>query len=319
MKMRFDMSYSQYRQFRSEVHRLYRSGDYTAALERLDQSAEDFPDQAPLILYIRICLLALTHQAPAAIKTLGHSLELGYWYPPATLQGDPDLLILQDMPEFERQVAVCAGRFEEAAKAARPERIVLTPPSGTPAPYPVLLVLHGRNAGAASSQPFWESLAARGWLVALLQSSQVVGVGTYAWEDRQRSIEEARQHFAELSSSYPVHWQRLVLGGFSQGGGLAIWLSLSKLLPAAGFIAVAPYLRGVEELIEAPPATTSRLRGYMVTGDLDEHQEMFPQFERLLNAYQVSYRRETHPDLDHDYPADFDHSLEQALQFILGE
>jgi predicted esterase len=317
--MRFDMSYTQYRQFRSEVHRLYQSGDYPAALQRLDQSALEFPEQAPLIHYIRICLLALTRQATAALTALQNSLDLGFWYPPATLQGDPDLAILQEQPEFERLVAVCAERFDRAAKAARPERIVLTPPPETPAPYPVWLVFHGRNAAAASSQSFWESLAERGWLVALLQSSQVVGVGTYAWDDRQRSIEEARQHFEELSSSYPVHWQRLVLGGFSQGAGLAIWLALNKLLPAAGFMAVAPYLRGIEDLVETPPDTTSRRRGYLLTGDLDEHQEMFTQIEQLLHAQQVSYRRERRPDLDHDYPEDFDHSLDQALQFILGE
>lgn len=313
------MSYSDYRQFRSEVHRLYQSGDYTSALERLDRSAQDFPDQAPLIHYIRVCLLALTGQAPAALAALKHSLDQGYWYPPATLHGDPDLANLQSDPEFKHLAATCARRFNRAAKSARPERIVLTPPSDTPAPYPVLLVFHGRNAGAASSQPFWESLAERGWLVALLQSSQVVGIGTYAWDDRQRSIDEARQHFEELSSSYPVHWQRLVLGGFSQGAGLAIWLALNKLLPAAGFIAVAPYLRGVDDPIEPPPAASDRLRGYLLTGDLDEHQEMFAQIEQLLHAQRVSYRRETRPDLDHDFPTDFEQSLDQALQFITGE
>jgi predicted esterase len=314
------MSYTQYRQFRSEVHQLYQSGDFSAALERLDQSAQAFPDQSPLIHYIRICLLALTDQAPAALATLQDALELGYWYPPATLRGDPDLASLQKVSEFERLVAICAGRFDQAAKTARPERIVLTPPTDTPTPYPVLLVFHGRNAAAASSQPYWESLTERGWLVALLQSSQIVGLGTYAWDDRQRSVEEAQRHFDELSNNYPVHWQRLVLGGFSQGAGLAIWLALNKLLPATGFIAVAPHLRGVEDPIKPTQAAPAkRLRGYLLTGDLDQHQEMFAQIEEMLQVFQVSYRRERRPDLDHDYPADFAQSLDQALQFILGE
>ncbi len=154
MYVRFDMSYSQYRQFRSEVHRLYQSGDYSAALERLDQSAQDFPEQAPLIHYIRVCLLALTGQAAAALSALKYSLDLGYWYPPATLRGDPDLAILQDAAEFKRLVAICARRFNGAAKSARPERIVLSPPSDTPAPYPVLLVFHGRNAGSCLLSTF---------------------------------------------------------------------------------------------------------------------------------------------------------------------
>ncbi len=314
------MSYNQYRQFRSEVHRLYTSGDYSAALNRLDQSAQAFPDQAPQINYMLICLLALTAPAPVALSAFQHALDQGYWYPPATLHADPDLASLQGRPEFERMVATCAGRFDQAAKTARPERIVLTPPPGTSEPYPVLLAFHGRNAAAASSQPYWESLAERGWLVALLQSSQVVGVGSYAWDDRQQSIEEARGHFDELSGSYPIHLQRLVLAGFSQGAGLAIWLALHKLLPATGFIAVAPYLHGVEDLIEQPQAIpANRLRGYLITGDLDQHQEMFAQIEKLLQARQVSYLREKHPHLDHDFPAGFNQCLENALRFIFGE
>ncbi len=314
------MSYSQYRLFRSEVHRLYQTGDYSAALDQLNRSAQAYPDQAPLINYIRICLLALSAPVPAALSALQQALDQGYWYLPATLQADPDLASLQGNPEFEHLAAICAERFAQAAKTARPERIVLTPPADTPAPYPVLLAFHGRNAAAASSRPYWESLAERGWLVALLQSSQVSGVGSFTWDDRQRSIGETRQHFDELSSSYPVQWHRLVLAGFSQGAGLAIWLALHKLLPAMGFIAVAPFLHGVEDLIELPEATpANRLRGYLLTGDLDQHQEMFAQIERLLQARQVSYQREKRPDLDHDYPADFDQSLDKALQFIFGE
>ncbi len=227
---------------------------------------------------------------------------------------------MQGNPEFERLVNVCAGRHTQAAKTARSARIVLTPAPGTPAPYPLLLAFHGRNANAASSQLFWESLVERGWLVALLQSSQVVGIGSFAWDDRQQSIEEAKLHFAELSSSYPVHWQRLVLGGFSQGAGLAIWLALQQLLPAAGVIAVAPYLHDVENLAAQPTApSASRLRAYLLTGDLDQHQEKFAQIEQLLNARQINYRRDKRPGLDHDFPADFDQDLDQALQFILGE
>jgi predicted esterase len=314
------MSYSQYRQFRSEVDSLYQSGQYSSALERLDQSAQSFPDQSPMITYIRICLLALTASPSAALSAFQQALDRGFWYPPAHLHGDPDLASLQGDPEFERLVNVCAGRHAQAAKSAHPERIVLTPAPGTPAPYPLLLIFHGRNADAASSQSFWESLTERGWLVALLQSSQVVGIDSYAWDDRRRSIEEARQHFAEMSSSYPVHWQRLVLGGFSQGAGLAIWLALQQLLPAAGVIAVAPYLHNVENLAAQPPApSANRLRAYLLTGDLDQHQEKFAQIEQLLNARQISYRREKRPGLDHDFPADFDQDLDQALQFILGE
>jgi hypothetical protein len=62
--------------------------------------------------------------------------------------------------------------------------------------------------------------------------------------------------------------------------------------------------------------SAKRLHGYLLTGDLDQQQDMFAQIERLLHACQVSYQRETRPDLDHDFPSDFDQSLDKAMQFI---
>jgi predicted esterase len=314
------MSYTQFRKFRSAVVHLYQLRDYSAALDMVAREAHIYPEQAAEIAYWRIFLLALSSSPQAALAAFQEAVDRGHWFTPTTLYEDPDLASLQGNPEFERLAAICSDRYNQASKAARPERVVFVPPPDTPAPYPLLLAFHGRNADAASIQPYWEGLSERGWLVVLAQSSQVIGVGSFAWDDRQQAVEEACQHFNEVSASYPVHWQRLVLAGFSQGAGLAIWLAVQRLLPVSGFIAVAPYLPDVESKLGQPSKTPAgRLRGYLLTGDLDGHQEMFAQIEQLLEEQRVSHLRERRPHLDHDFPADFDHCLDQAIQYIYGE
>jgi len=53
-----------------------------------------------------------------------------------------------------------------------------------------------------------------------------------------------------------------------------------------------------------------------------QYRQFRSEVHRLYQSGEYSAalnRRETHPDLDHDFPADFDQSLDKALQFIFGE
>jgi predicted esterase len=132
-----------------------------------------------------------------------------------------------------------------------------------------------------------------------------------------------------LLDKQPIDPSRIVLGGFSQGAGMAILLSLETSLrcdcnlPARGFIAVSPSIRGFEshfqpgELLPHRSPDTLTLRGYLITGGQDSRQDMFQQITQTLADRGVTYQHEDHPDLGHEYPDDFPASLGRAIQFIL--
>jgi len=311
-------SYTAFRQFRLEVIRLYQQGAYSQALQRIERSIQEFPDYESQILNWQIDLLALSQDIEAAIHVFQQAIEKGYWYPVETLDNDEDLAALKGHPEFDRLAAICNERHSQAVLTAQAERFLLKPHPGAPSPYPLLMAFHGRNASAQTSASYWQSLADKGWLVALPQSSQIIGQGSFCWDNRERGILEAQGHFEALLDSYPIDRERVILGGFSQGGGLAIWISIRRLLPATGFIAVSPFIAGIGQVrAQTPEYPAGELRGYLLTGDQDQYQELFAEIELLLQANNVKYGRERRADLGHDFPVDFDTSLETALRFIL--
>ena len=110
----------------------------------------------------------------------------------------------------------------------------------------------------------------------------------------------------------------MVVAGFSQGGGLAIWLALSGAIEACGFVAAAPSLRWVEGLAPLIEANRARAaRGYIVTGERDPRFESVKTLADSLRSHGIPCELESHPDLGHDFPPDFEQSLDQALKFML--
>jgi predicted esterase len=313
------MGYHEFRRFRSQLFQLYQGGEYQQALTVLEQHAQEYSEQEVQTLFWRACLATLCGEPEAALDALEKALDQGYWYRPDTLQGDDDLAALHGEPRFKKLVNSCAERHAQAVQEAKPECRVLFPPVESKPPYPTMMAIHGRYANIHASQAYWECLCQQGWLVGLPQSSQVNGVNSYCWDDQELAVRELQAHFEKLAGEHAVDLQRIILGGFSQGGGLAIWMALRGLLPCAGFIAVAPFLAGIDELSEPTiRANATTMRGYLITGDLDLHQQVFDNLEEAFKAGEIEYQRERHADLDHEFPDDFESSLTEAVKFVLG-
>lgn len=305
--------------FQAEFFELYRAGKYEDALLLIQLMGGLFPERANPIYNWRICLATLLHQPEQALRLMKEALDLGLWWPEETLRGDSDLAALQGNSEFERLMTVCKEREAEARRSTRSEMLVYLPDQPAQDSYPLLLALHGRDGNARETIEYWKTLSAQGWLVAAPQSSQLLGFNSYCWDDRAKAEYEIGELVKELQTQHPIDLQHVILGGFSQGGGMAARLALNGVLQARGFIAVSPFLQGIEEIAHAGGNhSPARLRGYLVTGSLDSSQDMFAEIERLLQDRGVPYLRENHPDLAHDFPLDFEHSLEAAIPYILN-
>ncbi len=212
-------------------------------------------------------MAARAGDTPLAIQVFEQALADGFWCDPQMLREDEDLASLQGLPEFERLAAICQQHYEAAQALARPE-LALVQPEGQDGSFPLLLALHGNSRNIANSIDFWRPAIAQGWLLAVPQSSQTVWPDAFVWNDRDRAVSEIQQHDAALAAQYPIDRSRVVVGGFSMGGGLAIWLPVSGAIEARGFVAVAPYLPDAQSLAPLLDAQPS-LRGYIIVGEND--------------------------------------------------
>jgi predicted esterase len=211
-------------------------------------------------------------------------------------------------------------RFAEIQANARPELLV-APSVQQATTYPLLIALHGNGSNARDTSKYWAEITAQGWLLALPQSSQLIGPDEYTWDNREQGSLEIREHLATLIRTHAVDRERIVLGGFSMGGSLAIWLALHQSIKTRGFIALGPSLTAAE--LEAlttlfDTRTPAGLRGYIIVGEEDIWSlETSRKIVELLNAHDVSCQLEILPGLDHSYPPHFAGYVTKGLAFVM--
>ena len=302
-----------------EMMERYEQGDYAGALALTRQVAAEFPEQYGRTCFWKICLLTRTKEIPAALKVLAEALDAGWWWSEMQLRRDPDLEPLQGLAEFERLVMLSEQKHAAAQATVRPEMLVREPPVGTARPSPLLIALHGQGGTAEADLSLWEKACSRGWIVAALQSAQLAWPGAYAWDDQEKARDQVLAQFESLCTGYPVDRSRVIVGGFSQGGALAMRLALTGSLPARGFLSIVPGMIEQELLTEWAGARREvPVRGYIVAGGRDPRYGFFQQACETLPQHGVPCRMEDHPEMAHEFPPDFEHSLDEALGFILA-
>jgi dienelactone hydrolase len=300
----------------------YGEKDYAGALEILNREAADFPEQAGLITYNQACMLGAQNLVTESLAVLHQAADKGYWYDSATLHQDVDFATLLGNPEFEALAVRFQALFDAKQSQTFTTRTTIAPTNGAIAPYPLLLGLHGNQSNAAITSQYWEPAAKAGWLVGVLQSSQIgFTATTFVWNDEARSLKDVEQNHAELMQANQVDPARAVVGGFSAGSRMAVQLGLTQPFPIQGVIALGPYLAGkLDEWQALLPAVAERgTRFYLIVGDNDHPAyEDSIRFTEMLKAANVPHQIKVYPGMAHVYPPDFDSVLLEALAFIVA-
>jgi predicted esterase len=184
--------------------------------------------------------------------------------------------------------------------------------------YPLLIALHGRNASKDTDLEHWQAACQRGWLVLSTQSTQPLFSGAYCWDDAALGLADLSSYYDEVSREYPIDPQRVLLAGFSQGSGMAIQAALSEKFGASGFIGVGTFIAEPDSLIPLVKQSPS-VRGYFVIGEKDHTLDKVRAIQHILKENSIPFAEEVHPDLAHEFPADFGSSFEKAINFIFKE
>jgi len=297
-----------------EMFRLYREGQYAQALEFVESRAIAFPEQLARTTFWRVCLLSLCGRKEAALNALEQGLDAGLWWHETQFR-DSDLDPIRDLPAFKRLAARSQERWDEILPQVKPERTVLLP--ADTGPYPLLISLHGYGGNKDSNLEDWSIACRKGWMVMSTQSRWPLYPGANFWKAAESGIEDILLHLGEVQRNYRIDPERIVIGGFSQGSGMAILAALSPKVPACGFIGVGTWW-GDLDAIDSAAKKAKASRGYFIEGLKDHTLERTREIQAVLKENQIAFEEEIHPDIGHEFPSDFEKSLERALGFLLS-
>src|SRR5262245_51014652 len=105
-----------YDEFLAEALRLHQEQEYGAVLDLLQREGDDYPDEAPTVLYLRSCMTARTGDLDQALDILQDAVDRDFWYGEQLIRESPSWQVLQGLPRFEALAAVCLER-QQAARA----------------------------------------------------------------------------------------------------------------------------------------------------------------------------------------------------------
>ncbi len=302
-------------------------GTYAEGLDQVARLMDEYPDHQAALKYYQMGLAARLGQTGLVNQVLENALKTGIWYSGEFLQRSPWLENMHADPEFERLVEISAQMALHDPKSHLP--LIAIHAEGQCGaeddPCPLLLFLHGNDDTAQRNVPHWRSAAEQGWLVVFPQSKQSFWTEGYAWYDHESAAEQIQEHLTKLVRGYNLDPERIVLAGFSMGADVALWLALSGRMKARGFILLGPggplvdNPRELEMLLQNP--ANPDLRGAIIMGEADRTivQENVEVLNQRLNDHSIACYLETHPDLTHEYPTDFEDSLQKALDFIFED
>ena len=303
-----------FQELTDELMQLYPLGKYAEALEVVEQNADHFPEQSARTTFWKMCLLSLCGRADDVISVFRQGLDSGLWWAESQFI-DTDLDAVRNLPEFKRLMAKSTQKSIEMQAHVQPARTILVP-DDLSAELPVLIGLHGRNGNKDSNLEYWEIARRRGWLVLSPQSRQALYPGSYCWDDSEGGLNDILFHFAEIKKIYNLDSGRIIVAGFSQGSGMAIYAVLSGKIKARGFIGVGTFMLEPDSLI---PLTSQQpaIRGYFITGAKDQTLNKAKAIQNILRENDIPFAEQVHPDLGHEFPLDFEGSFEKATHFIL--
>lgn len=290
-------------------------GDHVAALTLIDDHTDAVRARhRPRLVFWRACILSLLDRPEEALTTLVRALGQGIWWDPAMLDSDPDLEAARRLPAWDEFRDRLLEHRDEAVDAASPRLVVERPGTPVREPCPAVLVLHGAGGNAADTRPHWLAVLEAGWVLALAQSSRPAGTSSFVWDGYDRSIAEVEAHVEALDSLH-LDVRSSVLGGFSQGAGIAVAAVLSGHVPATRFLAHAPSFRtlpsGVDQLVTRPDAST--VEGVIVVGSEDHGHDGVVQAALQLRGRIGRCELDVVQGVGHGAPPDFADRLRHRL------
>ncbi len=242
-------------------------------------------------------------------------IEKGFWYGNEYLISDDDLKPLHKFEEFHQMVQLCKEREELAKKTERADVKYIE----SKKKEKLFIAMHGDQENIGIIEPYWKSVLAQNYTLALPQSSKIQFSDGFVWDDLHRGKEELKEHYDKLIENRTV--ENVIIGGFSAGARVALYTILQKDIAVDGFIFMAPWLPEVEEWNELLGVLQGKhIKGYIVCGDQDEDCfECTQQFVQLLRDKNIEHKYKIIPNLNHDYPIHFEEVLKEAIEYIGNE
>ncbi len=302
---------------------LYKEKKYDEVIAIYEKALPNFPDRVYEITFLVGQLYMALGQYEKSLDTFAYGLEKKAIYPiwPGSKYWAP-------LEKFERFKKIMEEndrlKKERTAKTKVQVKVIRPTAYSQGKEYPLFVVLHGWNESLENIEKPWQAeRLTKDFVVLLIQSSQVVSSTKFGWDDPNHANEDIERSIIETIGKYSINKDKIIIGGFSQGGLTAMQLVASHThdktkFKIIGFIALQPGGNippsfNVENLARA---REQGCRGTIIIREQDKEVQVKKDILQLIQAAGFPCRCII-SGTNHWYPADFSQQLDAAIEDIM--
>lgn len=183
--------------------------------------------------------------------------------------------------------------------------------------YPLFIALHGGGGNIESFEKKWTSnLLKEKYLVLYIQSSQIISMTGFNWEDMECSKQDIFKAINHTLENYPIDSTRIIIGGFSIGGAAAFEAINSSEIPIKGFITLCQTKPDSFDNKFLTKLKNENVRGSIITNPKDPGFDQQVQIVKALKDFGIQYQFVKYDNIGHLYPENLDHLIDQSLKHI---
>jgi len=312
------MSFKTFQEVESEVTRLYTAGNFEQAIALLESVMEQYPDNLYTITWDMAVLYSIMtpKQTEKSLDILEYGYNKGLWY---AINPESKLWeTCRDSARFKELEVKNKERREQVQVTSQSKYEVYLPEGYVEGQsYPLHIAIHGWGEDVPFFRKFWKSDELNKSCISLfVQSSRVASPIGFCWDDVELGRKEIMDAYEKVSAQYPIGKEDITVGGFSQGGAMAIDFALNEMIPVKGFIALCPdqpsnfSKEGVESMIKR------NVKGIILTGEKDGS---LPEQEAMIEVFKQTgfdYRFTINEGLGHWFPENLSEQMDDALDYI---
>ena len=152
--------------------------------------------------------------------------------------------------------------------------------------------------------------------MAFVQSSQVADMKGFHWQEDAVTLKELTLAYRQIQQQVAIDPRQVYIGGFSSGGYGSMIALFDGTIPVRGFVILCPELPADPDDARLALLAKRRIRGTLLTTELDRRLERQKAFVKRLNAGKLDVRLKVTPNIGHWYPENLPQLIDQALRHM---
>lgn len=279
-------------------------------IEYLEGIAKEYPEFKTETYYSMMSSALKLKSTELFYKFFNEILEENEGYSEFLLRKSPSFGDIQGKEEFERLLKISVDNFEFYKKEKFKKHITEYPVENYNGKIPLALVLHGASSVLDHEYDEWKFVLDQGFILGMpaAPNEYWTGISTGYW-NYDTAPDLISEYIDKLAEKNSIDFDNTIVGGLSQGGGLAIMMALTGKVKCKGFLVVSPggyfhdNVDGWKEVIDN--AKNKDLKGVIIYGDQDQaiKREYIDRLVELLNEGGISTELKEYQELGHWYPS----------------